>query len=130
MKTLKWLVYRKQWQAAQATIDALLASGLLANDAKTAGLTLTGEHLSGRLGAGSMERSALVETVMAHLRREPLGLPYTPEAEPLRVLVGPDDQRPHSRACGWRNHPHGPDCSRDCPTCGLLAPLGTPTSPA
>lgn len=29
------------------------------------------------------------------------------------------DQRPHSRACGWRTHPHGPDCARDCPTCAL-----------
>jgi hypothetical protein len=31
---------------------------------------------------------------------------------------GVEDQRPHSRACGWRNHPHGPDCSTNCPTCG------------
>jgi hypothetical protein len=28
------------------------------------------------------------------------------------------DDRPHSRACGWRDHAHGSDCSRDCPTCG------------
>lgn len=24
---------------------------------------------------------------------------------------------PHSRACGWRRHPHGVDCSTNCPTC-------------
>lgn len=29
-----------------------------------------------------------------------------------------DDQRPHSRACGWRKHDHGVDCSSNCPTCG------------
>ena len=28
------------------------------------------------------------------------------------------DQRPHSRACGWRKHDHGVDCSSNCPTCG------------
>lgn len=27
------------------------------------------------------------------------------------------DRRPHSRACGIRQHPHGPQCARDCPTC-------------
>ena len=24
---------------------------------------------------------------------------------------------PHSRACGWREHPHGTSCSSNCPTC-------------
>lgn len=28
------------------------------------------------------------------------------------------DRRPHSRACGWRQHPHGSACSVNCPTCG------------
>lgn len=28
-----------------------------------------------------------------------------------------DDTRPHSRACGWRGHPHGSACSTNCPTC-------------
>lgn len=28
------------------------------------------------------------------------------------------DQRPHSRACGWRAHPHGSACHANCPTCG------------
>ena len=28
------------------------------------------------------------------------------------------DPSPHSRACGWRAHPHGPECSTNCPTCG------------
>lgn len=27
------------------------------------------------------------------------------------------DRRPHSRACGWQYHPHGPACHRTCPTC-------------
>jgi hypothetical protein len=29
------------------------------------------------------------------------------------------DNRPHSRACGVRRHDHGPECSIDCPTCGV-----------
>lgn len=29
----------------------------------------------------------------------------------------PPDRRPHSRACGWRDHPHGDACAPDCPTC-------------
>lgn len=24
---------------------------------------------------------------------------------------------PHSRACGWLEHDHGPRCSENCPTC-------------
>lgn len=27
------------------------------------------------------------------------------------------DRRPHSRACAWADHPHGPACHRTCPTC-------------
>lgn len=30
------------------------------------------------------------------------------------------DQRPHSRACGWAHHDHGPQCSQDCPTCSSI----------
>jgi hypothetical protein len=29
-----------------------------------------------------------------------------------------EDERPHSRACGFHPHPHGMQCSKDCPTCG------------
>lgn len=25
---------------------------------------------------------------------------------------------PHSRACGWQKHDHGPACHHNCPTCG------------
>jgi len=25
---------------------------------------------------------------------------------------------PHSRACGFRKHDHGPACNKNCPTCG------------
>jgi len=28
------------------------------------------------------------------------------------------DKRPHSRACGLWEHPHGPRCHSNCPTCG------------
>lgn len=38
----------------------------------------------------------------------------------------PTDNRPHSRACGIALHPHGIQCSRDCPTCSG-APESTPT---
>ena len=38
------------------------------------------------------------------------------------------DPSPHSRACGWRAHPHGPECSPNCPTChGLPIGLSGPT---
>lgn len=39
------------------------------------------------------------------------------------VITGPwvpqeeKDVRPHSRACGFRKHDHGKDCSTNCPTC-------------
>jgi len=33
------------------------------------------------------------------------------------IFVGVD-KRPHSRACGWRIHGHGPACHPNCPTCG------------
>ena|SRR6478735_9709535 len=40
----------------------------------------------------------------------------------LAILDGPVepevDNRPHSRACGWRKHDHGTDCHTNCPTCG------------
>ena len=29
---------------------------------------------------------------------------------------------PHSRACGWLAHPHGPACHPNCPTCHGEAP--------
>ena len=37
-----------------------------------------------------------------------------------QTVAEPDmtDRRPHSRACGWRKHDHGVDCSSNCPTCG------------
>lgn len=33
------------------------------------------------------------------------------------AITAPEDRRPHSRACGWKNHPHGRECASDCPTC-------------
>lgn len=30
-----------------------------------------------------------------------------------------EDRRPHSRACGIREHRHGPNCAIDCPTCSV-----------
>lgn len=35
----------------------------------------------------------------------------------------PDLEAPHSRACKFLNHPHGTECSLNCPTCGGM-PLG------
>ena len=40
--------------------------------------------------------------------------PYVPGPDEVTRVV---DQRPHSRACGIRQHEHGPACSGDCPTC-------------
>lgn len=34
---------------------------------------------------------------------------------------GTSDRLPHSRACGARVHPHGAQCSRNCPTCHGVA---------
>lgn len=31
--------------------------------------------------------------------------------------VSETDRRPHSRACGWQRHDHGPACHTNCPTC-------------
>lgn len=41
-----------------------------------------------------------------------------PEETPAPVT----DVRPHSRACGFRRHDHGPDCHPNCPTCGGKTP--------
>jgi len=46
---------------------------------------------------------------------------HHPERDDKRVTTAPDD-RPHSRACGIRNHEHGPDCHSNCPTCHGQAP--------
>jgi hypothetical protein len=40
-------------------------------------------------------------------------LAHTGEGLPTR-----ETPRPHSRACGFRAHPHGPECHPNCPTCG------------
>lgn len=46
---------------------------------------------------------------------------------PVALVVEADLERlPHSRACGWRNHPHGSDCHPNCPTCHGHAPLVVP----
>lgn len=34
------------------------------------------------------------------------------------TVAGSAKVGPHSRACGIRQHDHGPDCSQNCPTCG------------
>jgi hypothetical protein len=44
------------------------------------------------------------------------------EGLPTSAPVWQEDRRPHSRACGAHAHPHGPDCDRNCPTCGTFAP--------
>ena len=50
-------------------------------------------------------------------------LPALVEAARLLVAVADRaarparDERPHSRACGWRNHEHGTACHPNCPTC-------------
>jgi hypothetical protein len=55
---------------------------------------------------------ALIGILRILLARADEGLP--PASTP--------DPRPHSRACGAHAHPHGPDCDRNCPTCGTFAP--------
>lgn len=41
-------------------------------------------------------------------------LAANPPPEPPRFQAA----GPHSRACGAARHDHGPDCNRNCPTCG------------
>jgi len=37
---------------------------------------------------------------------------------PAQVVAVPNvEEGPHSRACGISNHPHGPQCHSNCPTC-------------
>jgi len=36
----------------------------------------------------------------------------------MGALMAGDDTRPHSRACGITQHPHGSQCHRNCQTCG------------
>jgi len=40
------------------------------------------------------------------------------EPGPGSTHLPPKDERPHSRACGIRSHPHGYRCHMTCPTCG------------
>jgi hypothetical protein len=40
------------------------------------------------------------------------------EVLPTSTPVSQEDQRPHSRACGYQVHPHGNACHSNCPTCG------------
>jgi len=39
-------------------------------------------------------------------------------ATEIMVIPGTDLKKPHSRACGFRDHEHGLDCNSNCPTCG------------
>lgn len=34
-----------------------------------------------------------------------------------QAIAHADHDQPHTRACGARNHEHGPDCHSTCPTC-------------
>lgn len=34
------------------------------------------------------------------------------------------DERPHSKACGFRMHEHGSQCSSSCPTCHGYLSIG------
>lgn len=39
------------------------------------------------------------------------------DIDPDQVLYRPGLVGPHSRACGFRTHPHGSECATNCPTC-------------
>jgi hypothetical protein len=43
--------------------------------------------------------------------------------------VGPEDDGPHSRACGYASHVHGSACSTNCPTCHGVSPAKSWVSP-
>lgn len=53
---------------------------------------------------------------------KPVPVQEAPRVQDAQVPV---DDRPHSRACGFRHHEHGPDCAADCPTCGILSRGGS-----
>lgn len=119
MKTLRALIWAKQWQAVQATIDTMLALHLLNDSPAEVQYYARGERLHGTLGGGSHDRDLLVHAVLAKLGREPMALPHTPGQEPARVLVATpkEAEAPHSRACWPHAHEHGYDCHPTCPTC-------------
>lgn len=53
-----------------------------------------------------------------HLQQAGVIIMHESEVTDLARRLGDNaDNRPHSRACGWKEHPHGTECSADCPTC-------------
>lgn len=69
----------------------------------------------GLIGQTDEETFALAE-IIAWQRANPDKV-HLPDHEHQGVVIYHADERPHSRACGMRSHPHGPECSENCPTC-------------
>jgi len=55
--------------------------------------------------------------VTIDLRVTVLELKQTKDEEPGPIAPPEPERRPHSRACGWQWHEHGPACCSNCPTC-------------
>jgi hypothetical protein len=98
-QALFWRAHHHAHNGDEARAEALIASG----DA---------------LDRAADALAALKETTMDSAAT-PLDSHVASMDSPAETLHfhGVEDQRPHSRACGWRNHPHGPECSTNCPTC-------------
>jgi hypothetical protein len=62
-------------------------------------------------GVALVIRPVCVET---KLELEFIGYGEPAPTEPHPITT---DTRPHSRACGIHRHPHGNECSENCPTC-------------
>jgi hypothetical protein len=76
---------------------------------------MTDRPLTGaaRVLADQEAQRARIELLEAHVENL-IQRVYALEGGDVRT---PDDRRPHSRACGWELHEHGPACHRNCPTC-------------
>lgn len=61
-------------------------------------------------GAASMNYLCSHETMVKTLRT------IADDIESKHLV--PTDDRPHSRACGISCNGHGPQCHKNCPTCG------------
>jgi hypothetical protein len=74
-------------------------------------------HIYNTLGipiATAMTAESAAQIVKEHnLIRE-----MTANQKLVEDQIKAQDNRPHSRACGIHQHPHGTMCSNNCPTCG------------
>jgi len=80
-KSLRDLIWRRQRRAVVATLDLLVANGLLTTDLTASGRG-RGKELTGRLGGAIISREPFIESVLERVN----GVPLSAE-EPMTVLT-------------------------------------------